>query len=120
MLNAIDKVVPRVATHFVGLSWKSCHIELEFKPKYWSPLFDGNTLLVRFDKEELHGVTPHQISVVGLHIVDAALPSVDINLFNSFGIVDFRIEIFYFFPGYSVRYSDLKLCILHDHRVRQY
>ena len=116
MLNAIDKVVPTVTTHFVGLSWKSCHIELEFKPKYWSPLFDGNTLLVRFDKEELHGVTPHQISVVGLHMVGAPLPSVDINLFNGFRMVDFRVKIFDFFPGYSVRYSDLKLCVLQEEK----
>ena len=103
-----------MTTHLVGFSWKRCHVEHEFEAEYWPPLFNGETLLVRFDKEELHVVAPHQISVVGLHMVGAPLPSVDINLFNGLRIVDFRVEIFDFFQGYSVRYSDLKLCILQE------
>ena len=101
--------------HLFGLSWKRCHPELECNLKYWPPLFDSNRGLMfeRFDKQERHGVAPNQISVVSLHMVGVSLPCVDINLFSIFKIVDFSIEIFYFLPGYSIRYSYFKLCVLH-------
>ena len=105
--------------HLVWLSWKRCHVQLESNPKYWPPLFDSETLLVRFDKKEQHGVAPNQISIVSLHMVNATLPSVNINLCSSFRIVDFRLEMLYFLPGYSVWYSDIKLCVLQqDFKVR--
>ena len=46
-------------------------------------------------------------------MVGVSLPSVDINLFSIFKIVDFSMDIIYFLPGYSVRYSYFKLCVLH-------
>ena len=113
-VNSSGKVL---ISYFVWLSWKRSHVEHKSNPELWSPLSDGNTLLVRFDKEEIHGIAPNKISVVSLHVIDIALPGVNIDLFSCFWIVHFRFEIFYLIPRCSIRYSYLKLCILQSERV---
>ena len=50
-------------------------------------------------------------------MVDATLSSVDIDISVRFEIADFMFDIFYLFPGTSVRYSDLKLCVLSENQL---